>query len=155
MKYRIFTLTAASIICLSGLSVHAQDQTQTQTHDMIQLQEQLRDRLNQAQDTNAEDTVYGSQLMTEQERLEYRNRLQNAATEEERLQIRTEHHQQMQERASEQGVTLPDMPPQAKGKALGKGMGKAIGQDKDSNAGAGMGQGMGGNMQKGGGGGRH
>ncbi len=62
--------------------------------------------------------VYGSQLMTQQERLEYRDRMQNATTAGEREQIRKEHHEQMQERAKERGVTLPDSPPVG-----GRGMG--------------------------------
>ena len=56
----------------------------------------------------ADDTVYGSQLMTAQERLEYRDRLRNAKSAEERQQIRNEHHKRMQERAEEMGVSLPD-----------------------------------------------
>ena len=55
--------------------------------------------------------IYGGQLMTEQERTEYRSRLRAAASDEERQQIRWEHHVRMQERAKERGVTLPDEPP--------------------------------------------
>lgn len=59
----------------------------------------------------AEDTVYGSQLMTARERMEYRQRMQSARTEAERLAIRNEHHERMRARAQEMGVTLPDAPP--------------------------------------------
>jgi hypothetical protein len=55
--------------------------------------------------------IYGSQLMTQQERAEYQARMRAATTEQEREQIRLEHHAQMQERAKQQGVTLPDEPP--------------------------------------------
>ncbi|ACD94349.1 hypothetical protein [Trichlorobacter lovleyi] len=58
----------------------------------------------------AREQIYGSQLMTRQERLEHRTKLRAAKTAEEREQIRKEHHEKMQQRARERGVTLPDMP---------------------------------------------
>jgi hypothetical protein len=61
--------------------------------------------------------IYGSQLMTQQERNEYRARMQNAQTEQERERIRAEHHERMQARAKERGVTLPDKPPAGRGPA--------------------------------------
>lgn len=58
-----------------------------------------------------EQQVYGSQLMTAEERAAHRARMRAAKTEEEREQLRREHHQLMQERARELGVTLPQEPP--------------------------------------------
>jgi hypothetical protein len=84
--------------------------------------------------TTDQKPVYGSQLMTEQERLEQRQRMRNATSAAEREQIRLEHHQRMQERARQQGVTLPEQAP-APGMGMGKGQGMGPGQ--------GMGQGMG------------
>lgn len=78
--------------------------------------------------------IYGSQLMTRQERIEHRNRLREMKTEEERNAYRLEHHKRMQERARERGVTLPDTPP-PRGGGKGRGMGPGMG---------GMGPGMGG-----------
>ena len=66
--------------------------------------------------------VFGSQLMTNQERIEHRNKLQAAKTAEAREQVRLQHHEQMQLRAKEQGVTLPDTPP-TQGVGQGRGMG--------------------------------
>jgi len=57
------------------------------------------------------EVVYGSQLMTREERAEYRTRMRSLKTREERQAFRMEHHQKMQERARAQGKTLPDMPP--------------------------------------------
>jgi hypothetical protein len=74
--------------------------------------------------TTTEQQVYGSQLMNEQERLDYRQRLRNAPSEEERQQIRAEHHQRMQERARQMGVTLPEQPP---GQGMGAGQGRGMG----------------------------
>lgn len=57
------------------------------------------------------DVIYGSQLMTPQERAAYREKIRNAKTAEERARIRAEHHKEMQERARQQGKTLPPAPP--------------------------------------------
>lgn len=83
--------------------------------------------------------IYGSQLMTQQERLEYRNQMRTMKTQEERNAFRLEHHRKMQERAQEKGLTLPDTPPAAGG---GMGPGRAGG-------GMGMGPGMGGGRGRG------
>lgn len=62
-----------------------------------------------------QDRIYGSQLMTQQERLEHHEQLRSAKTNEEREQIRKEHHERMKERAKAQGMTLPDDPPERGG----------------------------------------
>jgi hypothetical protein len=74
----------------------------------------------------AQDTapIYGSQLMTRQERIEYRNQMRTLNTQEERNTFRLEHHRKMQERATARGATLPDTPPTAGG---GMGPGRAAG----------------------------
>lgn len=66
------------------------------------------------------EVIYGSQLMTQQERIEHRNKIRAAKTQMERDQIRAEHHAKMQERAKQRGITLPDMPPAG---GMGGGMG--------------------------------
>lgn len=83
--------------------------------------------------------IYGSQLMTQQERLEYRNQMRAMKTQEERDTFRLQHHQKMQARAQEKGMTLPDAPPAGGG---GMGPGRAAG-------GMGAGQGMGGGRGRG------
>lgn len=72
--------------------------------------------------------IYGSQLMTQQERNAFRERMSNAGTQEERERIRAEHHERMTARAKEQGITLPDMPGQRGGKGMGQGQGQGQGQ---------------------------
>lgn len=106
----------------------AADATQTQTQTKTQNQ----------------TTIYGSQLMTRQERNEYRTKMRSMKTQQEREAYRLEHHKQMQERAQARGVTLPDMPP-----AAGKGMGPGSG---GMGPGGGMGGGMGGGGMGSGGG---
>lgn len=77
--------------------------------------------------TVAKEQVYGWELMTEQERAEHRTRMQSFKTQQEREQYRMEHHKMMQERARQQGKTLPDKP-QSQGKGMGHGGGKGGGR---------------------------
>lgn len=70
----------------------------------------------------AQTQIYGSQLMTPQERTEYQAKMRAANSPEAKEQIRAQHHQEMQVRAKQQGVTLPDEPP-ARGAGGGMGPG--------------------------------
>lgn len=83
------------------------------TRDMDQMRTMDQDR----------EMIYGSQLMTEQERNAYRERIRMAKTNEERERIRAEHHKEMLARAKERGVTLPEEPPMKGGKGMGMGGG--------------------------------
>lgn len=138
----LFTAIAATLAFGGGTwaadQTRDQLRTQDQTKDQLQTPDQTRDQLrtrDQLQTKDQDGPVYGSQLMTNQERVEYRNRMRAAKTAEEREQIRLEHHKQMQERAKERGVTLPDVPPP---RGAGRGMGPGAGM------GGGAGPGMGG-----------
>lgn len=86
---------------------------------------------------NASEPIFGSQLMTQQERVEQRTRMLSAKTAAEREQIRAEHHEKMQKRAAEQGVTLPAEVPQ-RGAGAGRGMGPGGGQGMGAGRGPGM-----------------
>jgi hypothetical protein len=83
----------------------------------------------------AQERIFGSQLMTEQERLQYRERMLKAKTAEERERIRAEHHQAMTARAKERGVTLPDEPPPRAGMGPPGGMGMGGGTGPPAGAG--------------------
>lgn len=100
-------------------------------------QEQVRER------AQTQEQIYGSQMMTEQERLEYRARIRAAETDEERARIRNEHHQRMQERAKARGMTLPDEPPGQGGMGMGNGPGGGMGSGGGMRPGGGMGPGGG------------
>ena len=52
-------------------------------------QDRIKDKI-QTQ-TKAQERIYGSELMTEKERNEYRDRMRNSKTEQERDKIRNEH----------------------------------------------------------------
>lgn len=56
------------------------------------------------------EMIYGYQLMTPKERIEYMRRIHSARSFEERDRLRLEHHRIMQERARKRGLLLPDMP---------------------------------------------
>lgn len=106
-----FSMLAFSFCAAIGVS--AQAAAQTQTTQQIQMQDRER--------------IYGSELMTSQERNEYQNRMRALKTEQEREAYRLEHHKKMQERAKAQGKTLPDIPPAGMGSGMGPGGGKGMG----------------------------
>lgn len=70
--------------------------------------------------------IYGSELMTQQERNEHRARIRSSRTQQEREHIRAEHHRRMQERAKARGLSLPDVPQGSAG-GMGPGMGSGMG----------------------------
>lgn len=81
------------------------------------------------------ERVYGSQLMTNQERAAHRAKMRAAQTAEEKAAVRAEQHERMQERARQLGVEVPTTPP-----AVGGGMGPGPG--------GGMGMGPGGGRNR-------
>lgn len=94
----------------------------------------------------AQEPIFGSQLMTEQERTVHRARMWAAENDEARNAIRAEHHEQMRARAQERGVSLPEVPP-ARGAGMGQGrgmgQGPALGPGRGAGPGAGPGAGQG------------
>ena len=120
----IYTAVVAALLPAMVSVANAVDKDKDQTRDQDRLQTQDKDQIQDRQ-------IYGSQLMTQQERSEYRVQMRNAKTAQEREQIRKEHHERMKVRAKEKGVTLPDEPP---ARGMGGGMGPG---------GGGMGPGMG------------
>ena len=60
------------------------------------------------QGRSGQPRMYGSDLMTPQERDAYIEKLRSAKTQDERLKLRDEHRAEMQKRARDQGVPLPE-----------------------------------------------
>ena len=108
-KTLTMSVLTGALVFTSGFAL-ADDQDRTRLQDKDQTKSKDRDQ----------DRIYGSQLMTKQERNEFRNRMRSAKTAQEREQIRAEHHERMMVRAKERGVTLPDDPP-ARGGGMGPG----------------------------------
>lgn len=92
-----------------------------------------------ADQVQTQQQIYGSQLMTPQERAEYRTKMRSLKTRQERQAFRLEHHKAMQERARERGMMLPDMPPPGGG--MRGGMGPGGGMGGGMGPGGGMGRG--------------
>lgn len=113
----------SSLMLALGLALSAQAMAD---HHMTQKMP-MQDGMQKAMP--ASDRVYGSELMTPQERMEYQTKMRALKTEQERETFRLEHHKLMQERAKAQGKTLPDMPPSGMGPAMspGSGMGPGMG----------------------------
>ena len=82
------------------------------------------------------EPIFFFQLMTQEERLQFRNQMQNATSVEEREKIRIQHRELMLERAKAQGVTLSDTP-----MMMRNGAGKGPGMNNGSSSGSGQGKG--------------
>ena len=91
------TLLAVALFFSAGVAVAAEP---------VAVQPQER---NQIQNQTRQTT--GRQLMSDEERDEQRSKMRNATTQQEREKIRSEHHEKMEQRAKEQGASIPDNPP--------------------------------------------
>ena len=144
-----WTLMAAFSLLAAGVSTStlAQDQTRDQIRD--QTVDQTPDRTRDQDQLR--DPIYGSQLMTQQERTEYQVRMRALKTAQEREAYRLEHHNQMQERAKIQGVTLSETPPNPRpgvGSGPGYGVGSSAGPGSSANTGTSTGPGSGAGSKK-------
>lgn len=126
-KQALIATVAAGILSLVAGVAPATDQER--------VRENVREKVRT--EVKEQERVYGSQLMTKKERAEYLARMRAAKTEQEREQLRKEHHERMKERARERGITLPDEPPVPGGGmgpagmgAPGKGMGPGGGRNR-------------------------
>jgi hypothetical protein len=95
-------------------SANAASQDRTMDQQRLQKRDQAQDRTqahsrNQPQvrqhaATGSGDGIYGGNLMTEQERSRYRERLDGLKTEQERAEFKARHQEQMQLRARQRGI---------------------------------------------------
>ncbi len=116
----VHTLTLlAAVAAISGFwSSGLQAQTPTQTPMQTQTQ------------------IYGSQLMTDAERVEFQTKMRSLKTDKERDALRLDQINKMNLRATEKGITLQHPPP-----AAGSGPRSSAGAAGGANSGLGTGQG--------------
>lgn len=119
---------AAALLLAAPWGASAQGQGQAQPGAQAQQQKQ--------------EPIFGSQMMTREERAAYRGKMRAAKTPEERATLRSEHHDQMVARAKERGVTLPAEPPSVRPRGgpggMGGGMGPGMGPGTGTGARAGQ-----------------
>jgi TolA-binding protein len=129
MKKLASLSSAAMVIALLTQPLYGQESSRVQQETANQVQ------------TKSQDRIYGSELMTQQERNDYQNQMRQLNTEQERAKFRAQHHEQMKQRAKAQGKTLPDHVPAnpgGQGKGAGQGPGMGMGQgDPSTDAGKG------------------
>lgn len=94
------------------------------------VQQESQKQETQMLQTQGGEQVRGSQLMTEQERIEHQKKLRSMKTEQEREAYRAQHHEEMKRRAREQGVEMPDQVP-PKGQGSGYKGGSSMGGARD------------------------
>jgi opacity protein-like surface antigen len=84
----------------------AMSQEQTMDHDRLQTRERDRTQAQASQGAakTAAKGIYGGNLMTAEERNQYREKLGKLQTEQERNEFEARHREQMQLRAKERGV---------------------------------------------------
>jgi hypothetical protein len=86
--------------------------------------------------TQTQTQIYGSQLMTDAERVEFQTKMRSLKTDKERDALRLDQINKMNLRATEKGITLQHTPP-----AAGSGPRSSAGAAGGANSGLGTGQG--------------
>lgn len=114
MKKQTLIKTLVLALSLGGAGmVFAQDQLKTQDKDQLKTQDKDKLKTQDKDQLKTQDRIYADELMTEQERTAYRERLRLAKTEQERERIREEHRVLMDARAKERGVSIKSEPAKA------------------------------------------
>ena len=93
---------------------HDMDRDRIRDRDRLMDPERDRDRTQDRTNApdaakQAEEQMYGYGLMTDVERLAYRERLMNAATEQEREQIKAQHREEIQVRARDRNIQIDEL----------------------------------------------
>lgn len=135
LKEKLLLVTLSGVLLGGMAPAWADDQERMRDRDQDRMEDRVgdmdRERDRDRDREQDQERIYGSQMMTPEERDAYRARLRAAKTAEERERIRKEHHELMKKRAQERGVTLPDEPrdwdDRGPGRGMGSGMGPGIG----------------------------
>ena len=120
MFMRNFIIVMAGLF--SGAVLAAEQSLAPQPEQEPQREQvQAQEKAQQQERVQQKQQVRGRDLMTPEERNQYREKMRNTKTEVERRALRQEHHKAMQERAKERGLTLPEQPWQSPGGGMGGG----------------------------------
>lgn len=111
-----FVVTVFLLLPAGSLFAADKDQDRDRDQDKTQMMDRDQDR-QKIQDQDK--MIYGYQLMTVEERAQHRAKMQSLNTAEEREAYRQQHHKEMQARAKERGVTIPDTPMRSGGPGPG------------------------------------
>ena len=109
-------------------------QIQKANHVLMRARAEARGLKLRQRPTDSQGPVRGSQLMTEQERRQHHERMQNAKTAEERQQIQKANHEFMRARAEARGLKLRESS-ENRGHGTGTGMGAGAGPGSGSGQG--------------------
>ncbi|MFN3553639.1 MAG: hypothetical protein ACK4UL_11070 [Novosphingobium meiothermophilum] len=93
--------------------LHDRDATRDRDRDRTRDRDQLQDRDRLQISRNIEGQLSGWQMLTEQERQQFHQRMRNATTEQERQRVRAENQEMIRERARNFGVDAPFGPERA------------------------------------------
>jgi hypothetical protein len=107
---RLFVVTLA-VLASATAPARAADQSKPPAH---------------AQRSMRSDSMCGAHMMTPQERATHRERMHQAATQDERDRIQREHHEAMRARAKERGVDLREREGCMMQGMMGQGMGRKM-----------------------------
>lgn len=97
----------------AGMGIQQRDATRTFDRDRLQDRDTLRQRDRDRLLLQQSDRIYGSPLMSAQERTAYQHQLHSMTNEQERVRFRLDHQREMQARARQQGTALASPPSRA------------------------------------------
>lgn len=107
------SLTAAALVALAGPVLAENSNTGSSTSSNTGVDASV----------SSDQNIYGSEIMTPEERAEFRSKMQSAKTVQERERLRVDHEAAMQSRAKQRGITLEENPSANQGPGSGTGSG--------------------------------
>jgi len=111
---RVWPRWAVILVGVGTLSLNAANPPKAPDTNRVRTESEVRQetRIQEREETRVrkhqKDGIFGGEMMTKQERKQYRKQLRDCKTKEERERFRMEHRHRMQERARLQGIELAD-----------------------------------------------
>lgn len=104
----LWLLVISGLVLIPAAPIMAADQERERAMDQSMDKDEMIERDRDRDRLYNEDTVYGWHMMSDAERNEYRHRMLELRTEQEREKYRIEHHRLMEERAKSRGDRMND-----------------------------------------------